>query len=534
LYDDDELVADGDLLLAVDEEPSTYGEAAERQEWRRAMADELKSIADNKTWTLTDAPPGKKPIGLKWVFKIKRDADDNITKHKARLVAKGYVQRAGIDFDEVFAPVARLESVRFILSIAAHYGWTVHHLDVKSAFLNGDLIEEVYVEQPPGFVVQGKEGKVYKLHKALYGLRQAPMAWNAKLDSSLLSLGFRNSTEEHAVYVRGTGDDLLIIGVYVDDLVVVGANQAEVVKFKGEMARLFNMSDLGPLHYYLGIEVRQSSLGITLCQSTYAGKIIEKVGLSGCNPCDTPMEPRLKLSKASSNPLVDKTMYRSIVRSLRYLVHTRPDIAFAVGYVSQFMEAPMTEHWSTVKHLLRYIAGTKTHGCVYHHGKGTLELIGYSDADHAGDGDDRKSTSSAIFFLGRSPVSWQFQKQRVVALSSCEVEYIVGATGACQGVWLSRLLADLLNMKVIAPLLYIDNKSTLALAKNPVLHDYSKHIDIRFHFIQDCINNGVLVADFIRTGDQLANLFTKPLPRARLQELRVRSGVFSIEPTQQD
>jgi hypothetical protein len=174
LYDDDELVGDGDLLLAIDEEPSTYGEAAERQEWRRAMDEELKSITDIKTWT--NAPPGKKPIGLKWVFKIKRDTDSNITRHKAQLVAKGYVQRASIDFDEVFASVARLESVWFVLAIATHYGWTVHHLDVKSAFLNGDLVEEVYVEQPLGFLNRGKEGKVYKLHKALYGLHQAPRA----------------------------------------------------------------------------------------------------------------------------------------------------------------------------------------------------------------------------------------------------------------------------------------------------------------------------------------------------------------------
>jgi hypothetical protein len=325
-------------------------------------------------------------------------------------VAKGYVQRAGIDFDKVFAPVARLESVRFILAIAAHYGWTVHHLNVKSAFLNGDLVEEVYVEQLPGFIVRGKEGKVYKLHKVLYGLRQAPRAWNAKLDRTLMSLGLRCSTEEHVVYVQGTGGDLLIVGVYVDDLVVVGANQAEVVKFKGEMVRLFNMRDLRPLHYYLGIEVCQSAMGITLCQSTYVGKIIEKVGLSGCNSCNTPMEPRLKLGKASSKPLVDKTMYCSIVGSLRYLVHTRPDIVFAVGYVSRFMEVPTTEHWSAAKHLLRYIARTKTHRCVYRRGKGTLELIGYSDADHARDGDDRKSTSGAVFFLGQSLVSWQSQK----------------------------------------------------------------------------------------------------------------------------
>jgi hypothetical protein len=519
--------------LAADAEPSTYHKAADHKEWKQAMSEELKSINDNKTWTLTDAPPGVKPIGLKWVFEIKRDADGNITRHKARLVAKGYVQRAGVDFDEVFAPVARMESVRFLLAIAAHHGWTVHHLDVKSAFLNGDLAEEVYVEQLPGYAVRGKERKVYRLHKALYGLRQAPRAWNAKLDSSLQSLGFKCSAAEHAVYVRGSGGNLLLVGVYVDDLVMVGANQVQVDRFKAEMARLFSMSDLGPLHYYLGIEVRQSAKGVTLCQSAYADKIVEKTGLSGCNPCSTPMEPRLKLSKASSNPPVDKTLYRSIVGSLRYLVHTRPDIAFAVGYVSRFMEAPTTEHWSAVKHLLRYIAGTRSYGCVYRRGEEAMELIGYSDADHAGDCDDRKSTSGVFFFLGQSPVSWQSQKQRVVALSTCEAEYIAGATAACQGVWLSRLLSDLVNAKVVAPLIYIDNKSALALAKNPVLHDRSKHIDVRFHFIRDCISSGVIETDFIKTGDQLADLLTKPLPRERLQELRGRSGVINTGSAQQ-
>jgi len=240
----------------------------------------------------------------------------------------------------------------------------------------------------------------------------------------------------------------------------------------------------------------------------------------------------LKLSKVSSNPHVDATLYRSIVGSLRYLVHTRPDIAFAVGMVSRFMEAPTTEHWSTVKHLLRYISGTRSHSCVYRRGEGALELIGYSDAYLAGDCDDRKSTSGAFFFLGQSPVSWQSQKQRVVVLSSCEAEYIAGATAACQGVWLSRLLADLVNVKAVAPLLYIDNKSALALAKNPVLHERSKHIDVCFHFIRDCINNGTLETDYVRTGDQLADLLTKPLPRDRLQELRARSGIINTRATQ--
>ncbi|GKB70172.1 ribonuclease H-like domain, reverse transcriptase, RNA-dependent DNA polymerase [Tanacetum coccineum] len=213
------------------------------------------AYAKNNTWTLTTLPLNQKAIGLKWVFKTKRDAKGNIIKYKARLVAKGYVQEQGIDFDEVFAPVARIETVRLILALAAYHGWQVHHLDVKSAFLHGDLKEEVYVTQPEGFVQQGNSGKVYKLTKALYGLRQAPRAWNVKLDQTLKSLDFKKCNLEQAVYTKRSKNSTLIVGVYVDDLIITGTPKKELEVFKSQMEEKFEMSDLGLLAYYLGIEV---------------------------------------------------------------------------------------------------------------------------------------------------------------------------------------------------------------------------------------------------------------------------------------
>jgi hypothetical protein len=223
-----------------------------------------------------------------------------------------------------------------LLALAAQEGWRVHHMDVKSAFLNSDL-KEVYVQQPPGFAIPGQEGKVLRLRKALYGLRQAPRAWNAKLDSTLKTMGFGQSPHEAAVYRRGNGGNALLVGVYVDDLVITGTKDAEVAAFKEEMKAAFQMSDLGLLSFYLGIEVHQDHSGITLRQTAYAKRVVELAGLTDCNPALTPMEERLKLSRDSTAEEVDATQYRRLVGSLRYLAHTRPDLAFSVGYVSRFM-----------------------------------------------------------------------------------------------------------------------------------------------------------------------------------------------------
>lgn len=494
------------------------------------MMEEMKSIEDNQTWTLVDLPPGRKAIGLKWVYKVKRDEQGAVSKHKARLVVKGYAQQHGIDYDEVFAPVARLDSVRLLIALAAHESWEVHHMDVKSAFLNGELGEEVYVQQPAGFVVTGKEHKVLKLRKALYGLHQAPRAWNEKLDRTMKSLGFRKSISEPAIYLRRNIKSQLVVGVYVDDLIITGTNCEDIKLFKEEMAAVFKMTDLGLLKYYLGIEVRQNKEGISLSQGAYAEKILEKNGMRECNPCQTPMETRLKLSKLSTEPLVDVTVYRSIVGSLRYLVNTRPDLVFAVGYVSRFLEEPHKDHMMAVKHILRYVKGTKNWGLWFgRKGRKEAGLIGYSDSDYAGDVDSRKSTTGVVFFLNNSPVTWTSMKQKVVAQSTCEAEYIAAANASCQALWLSRVLAEVQGVSLKAPMLKVDNKSAIALIKNPVLHGQSKHIEVKYHFVRECAENGQIKVDFIRSEEQLGDFLTKPLGKTKFQELRSKVGLVDVD-----
>jgi hypothetical protein len=425
--------------------------------------------------------------------------------------------------------------VRMMVALAAHEGWEVHHMDVKSAFLNGVIEEEVYVQQPPGFSTTGSENKVLRLHKALYGLRQAPRAWNAKFDSTMGSLGFQRSSSEHGVYTRSRRGGRLIVGVYVDDLIITGTSKEIIDAFKLEMKDRFQMSDLGLLSYYLGIEVKQGTHDIFLCQAAYAGKLLDRCGLISCNPCASPMESRLKLSKSSTAEAVDATGYRSVIGALHYLLHTRPDLAFAVGYLSRFMEAPREDHLIAVKRVLRYVAGTQGHGLHYtKHEEGTPKLIGYSDADMGGDIDDRKSTSGIVFFLAGNPVTWQTAKQRVVALSSCEAEYIAAAAAACQGVWLARLLTDMIGTESGAPELLVDNQSAIALSKNPVFHERSKHIDVRYHYIRECVDEGRIIIVYTATEEQLADILTKALGRVRFLELRDRIGVKAVGDRGQD
>jgi transposase InsO family protein len=516
------------LCLAAAEEPASVEHALADVAWRGAMEEEMKSILDNNTWELTTLPAGHRAIGMKWVFKVKKDPDGNIVKHKARLVAKGYAQRPGIDFDEVFAPVARMETVRLLLGVAAHAGWQVHHMDVKSAFLNGEITEEVYVQQPPGFIDDKRGGYVLRLNKALYGLRQAPRAWNAKLDDSLKSLGFQRCPQEHALYRRNDEDSFLLIGVYVDDLIITGSDSIAIARFKKQMHGLFRMSDLGLLSYYLGIEVDQRDGHITLCQAAYAVKILEAAGMQDCNPCHTPMDTRLKVGKNNGGDPVDATKYRSIIGSLRYLVNSRPDLSFAVGFASRFMEAPGVHHWALVKQILRYLKGTVRYGCRYSKGSG-VSLVGYSDSDYAGDVDDRKSTSGIVFFLGPSIITWSSQKQRITAQSSCEAEYIAAATAASQAVWLSRLLGEVHGKEPDKVKLYVDNKSAIALCKNPVFHDRSKHIDTRFHYIRECVEEGKIEVTHVGTNDQMGDIFTKALPRAKFIEMRQRLGIIEVK-----
>ncbi|GKA65283.1 zinc finger, CCHC-type containing protein [Tanacetum coccineum] len=387
-----------ELLLAEDE-PKNYKEASNDQKWIEAMKAELDSINRNNTWKLTTLPKGHKAIGLKWVFKTKRDANGNIIKHKARLVAKGYIQEHGIDFEEVFAPVARMETIRLLLAIAANNKWEVHHLDVKSAFLHGDLKEEVYVTQPEGFIKKQDQGKVYRLIKALYGLRQAPRAWNIKLDNTLKSLDFKKCALEQAIYIKTSKDSTLLIGVYVDDLIITGTPKKEIDKFKAQMEEKFEMSDLGLLAYYLGIEVTQTNGDISIKQSAYASKILKEAGMIDCNETLIPMDPGTRLTKITEGTMVNSTEYRSLIGCLRYLLHTRPDLSYSVGLLSRSMQEPREQHMKAIRQVLRYVKGTKDYGITYKHNGGN-KIHGYSDSSYGVNTTEGKGTTGIIFYYG--------------------------------------------------------------------------------------------------------------------------------------
>ena len=467
---------------------------------------------------------------MRWIFKIKRNADGTINKYKARLVAKGYVQHYGIDFDEVFAPVARLDTIRLLISIAATNGWIVHHLDVKTAFLHGELKETVYVSQPEGFEVKGSERKVYLLHKALYGLRQAPRAWNHKLNRILLELGFNKCSKEPSVYTKAVNNNILVVAVYVDDLFITGANERNVEEFKKEMATKFDMSDLGRLSYYLGIEVQQEEDRITLNQQRYARKILEESGMKNCNMTQTPMEAGLKLSKSIKEEDIDATRYRRNVGCLRYLLHTRPDLSYTVGVLSRYMHSPKTSHGAAMKHCLRYLQGSTSLGLVFSRSSPEIpRLIGYSDSSHNVDIDDGRSTAGHIFYLGDSLITWNSHKQDTVALSSCEAEFMAGTEAAKQAIWLQDLLSEVTKKPVERVAIRFDNQSSIALTRNPVFHGRSKHIHSRYHFIRECVEKGLVDVEHVPSDKQKADILTKSLGKIKFKEMKELIGMQDLE-----
>lgn len=483
-------------------------------------ASRMDAVERNGTWELTELPKGRKAIDLKWIYKLKRDVAGNIIKHKARIVAKGYVQKKGVDFDEVFAPVTRIETIRLLLALAAKENWEVHHLDVKTAFLNGEINEEVFVKQPEGYVKRGREHLVYKLLKALYGLRQAPRAWYSKLNKCLEGLGFVRCAYEQTVYTRHVGKEVLIVGVYVDDLLVTGSNTVQIKEFKEQMAKSFDMSDMGKLTYYLGIEVEQGNGYIQLKQTGYAKKILNKAGMLYYNSTKMPIHPKEILNKDEEGMPVDSTNFKSMIGGLRYLVQTRPDLPYSAGIVSRFMERPTLMHQNAVKRILRYVKGTMDLGLVYTKDEKNNVVIGYSDSDLAGNVEDRKSTGGMIFYLTKSLITWNSQKQMCVALSSCEGEFTAATAASCQAVWLRKLLSQITGLYIQPVTLFIDNKSAIDLAKNPVFHGRSKHIDIRFHFIRECIENGDIIVKHICSDEQRADSLTKALNAVRFERMR--------------
>ncbi|CAL5380597.1 unnamed protein product [Camellia sinensis] len=508
-------------------EPTSYREARSNPLWQQVMTDELQALDKTHTWDIVDLPPGKTAIGCKWVYKIKTCSDGTIERYKARLVAKGFNQEYGIDYEETFAHVARLTSVRSLIAVATTRHWDLYQMDVKNAFLNSVLLEEVYMQPPPGSTCPPH--KVCKLQRALYGLKQAPRAWFAKFSSTIHDCGFTSSPYDTALFIRKTAQGTTLLLLYVDDMIITGDDLNGIVCLKQFLSHHFEMKDLGPLSYFLGLEIFHDSTGSFLSQAKYTSDLLTRAGLTDCKTTSTPLEPQSRLTPLDGTLLSDATLYRQLVGSLVYLTVTRPDIAYAVHIVSQFMSAPRTPHYAALVRILRYLKGTLFHG-LHYSARSSLQLRAFSDADWAGDPTDRRSTTGFCFFLGNSLISWRSKKQSLTARSSTEAEYRALADTTQELLWLRWLLADMGVSPSGATALFCDNQSALQIAHNDVFHDRTKHIEIDCHFVRQHVTHGTVHLHPISSADQPADIFTKAHSPDRFVELVSKLQLVDVCP----
>ncbi len=515
-------------------EPQTFQQAIHSPDavhWRKAIREELKSLRERGVYRAAKLPHGQRAIGAKWVFKIKRNADGTIDRYKARLVAKGFSQKYQLHYDETFAPVVKYVTLRMVIALAKLMGWRVQLLDVKTAFLYGELKELLFMVIPEGMELEG-DFDCLQLLRSLYGLKQASRVWNETFDSFVQSLGFQVSKYDPCLYTLTVDGMCVVLVVYVDDVLVTGTCDAMVDQVKQHLKSRFEMSDAGDCKFVLGIEVVHDATdgSVTLCQRRYVQDMLHRFGMDDCKPAASPVDISTKLVASDDNSVPVEAPYREAVGALMHLMcATRPDIAYAVGMVARFMERPGQEHWVAVKRILRYLQGTQTHGLRYA-SVGQVDFEGYSDADWAGDTSDRKSTSGYVFKLAGSPISWGSKKQTSVSLSTSEAEYVALSLAIQEGKWIHKLLCELLGaVGMAAPELVIfeDNQSCIKMTKNPVNHGRAKHIDIKYHHIRDEVKRGLVHVEYKQTESMLADIMTKGLAGPRHADLTKLLGVVA-------
>nr|GEZ50198.1 retrovirus-related Pol polyprotein from transposon TNT 1-94 [Tanacetum cinerariifolium] len=471
--------------------------------------------APSPIWELVPQRDCVMIIALKWIYMVKLDEYGDVLKNKAWLVAKGYRQEEGIDFEESFASVAHIEAFRIFIANAASKNMTIYQMDVKTAFLNDELKEEVYVSQPEGFVDPDHPTHVYRLKKALYGLKQAPRVWYNTLTRFLLDNKFSKGAVDPTLFTRKIGKHILLVQIYVDDIIFASTDPKAFDMFSNEMSLKFQMSMMGYMLFFLGLQVSQSPGGIFINQSKFALEILKKFGMDSCDSVDTPMVDRLKLDEDPLGIPVDQTRFRSMVGSLMYLIASRPNLVFAVCMCARYQAKPTKKHIEALKWVFWYLKGTINWGLWYPKDT-TMALTAYADADHAGCQDTRISTSGSAQFLGDKLVSWSSKKQKSIVISTTEVKYIAMSGCCAQILWMRSQLTDYgFDFNKIP--LYCDNRSAIALCCNNVQHFRSKHIDIRHHFIREQVKRGVVELYFVTMDNQLADIFTKALPRQRFK-----------------
>ncbi len=552
-------------------EPETIAEAQaspEAQKWQGAMEEELASFAENNVWDLCELPPERKAVGLKWVYKLKRDEEGKVQRYKARLVAQGFSQRPGVDFGETYAPVARYETMRAVLAIACHQDLDLHQMDVKTAFLNGELQETIYVKQPKGFAIKGQEDKVYKLNKAVYGLKQASRAWYEHLDKTLKAQGLQRSQHDPCLYWRKEGDKVIYVLVYVDDLIIAVNEDEWARKLKEALNAAYDIKDLGELRYCLGMLVERDRTKRTLhlTQEAFITDLLRRYGMIDSKPVATPevtaREDRRKGSKngeaededidegkskekskknvcrhqgaenkgeAWSAPRGDAPhSYPAVVGSLQYLAGTtRPDIAHVVRGLSSCLQGAGAACWGAVKRVLRYLNGTRKLGLTFKAdpASASLRLLGYSDASFASSLDKRRSITGYLFLLSGGAISWRSFKQRTTALSTAEAEYMALSDACKEAVWLRALLLEIAVIDSAPVEVREDNQAAIAIAHHPTRHAATKHIDVRHHYVRECVYLGRVHLTYVASQQQAADILTKALARPAFDLVR---GLMSM------
>jgi len=509
-------------------DPSCYEEAVEFKCWQDAMREEFASLIKHGTWIPQEyhVTASQKIIGCKWVYRTKIDADGK-KRYKARLVIKGYKQVNGIDYEETVAPVARLSTLRMLLALAVSRDWHVHQMDVVTAFLYPKIDGVVLMEPPPGieWLDSCFGNRICLLQKALYRLKQAPRLWFQEIDGTLKQMGFIQSLADSNLY---TSVKVILI-LYVDDILIASPDIGLVESTKKQLYNYYQMKDLGPVRQFLGLEIYQEKDKITVRQSNLILSVLERFGMAQCNGLGTPMETarqhrhKAKTELPISPPAVlspeQQKQYQAIVGSIMYLaVGTRPDLSYTVSVLSKFNASATMENYLAAKRTLRYLQYTSDLGIDYYKDYGTLS--GFSDSDWAGDIDDRKSTSGFEFLLSKGAISWQASKQKVVALSTTEAEYLACCEASKEAVSLRRIYEDLTRISQngsLPPLLpptmiLVDNQGALGLIQNPRFHKRTKHIELKYHYIRQVSNQGLITIDYISTREMSADILTKPLP----------------------
>lgn len=499
------MVAQGNIGL-------TYEEAVngkDKNKWLEAIKEELEAFKRNDTWIETELPKGEKTIDCKWVFKIKKDQNREI--YKARLVARGFKQEEKFDHSEVYAPVAKLPTLRILLAIASKHNLDIQQMDVKSAFLNGRIDEEVYLVKPEGMK---NDGKVLKLRRSLYGLKKSPRYWNERFDKLMMQEGFIRSKCDYCLYYK-KGMKFYVL-LYVDDVLLISEDINAIKGLKEELSKNFDMKDMNGVSKYLGINIKKNEKCIEIDQEDYLIEILKKYNMEECKPVSTPIEVGIKLERSKEENVELIKRCRTLIGSLMYaMLGTRPDICYALSYLSRYQAYANEDVWKGLKRVLRYIKGTLKFKLVYKIGIDE-PLVGYTDADWGGEQADRKSTSGYIMKVYGCVVSWSSNKQQCVALSSTEAEYVALARGISEGCWIKNMLTEI-NLKCDNVIIYEDNQSAIYIAKNPEHHKRLKHIDLKYHFIRDKIKNRVVILRYIQSNEQVADICTKPLHKLKFE-----------------